>query len=90
MNPVTVLERIQNALPESSVLVEGEDCSFVVKVTSQSFSNMMPLERQRTVLALFSDELSTGVLHALSVVARTPDEVSRSLVQLDMSAGSAS
>jgi acid stress-induced BolA-like protein IbaG/YrbA len=32
------------------------------------------LQRQQSVLSLFNEELTSGKLHALSIIARTPDE----------------
>ncbi len=74
MNPKAVSDRIASALPESAVQVDGEDCSFAVTVISNAFHGMSIVSRQRCVLQLFSEELRTGSLHALSVRARTPTE----------------
>ena len=33
------------------------------------------LQRQRSILTLFNDEIASGELHALTVKARTPEEI---------------
>ena len=74
MKPQVVSERITRGVEGATVQLSGEDCSFVVTVVSSSFAGKRPLERQRAVLGLFDDELRTGALHALTVIAKTPDE----------------
>lgn len=74
MSPQTVVERITRGVSDCHVEVDGADCSFVVKVVSASFEGESPLGRQRRVLSLFAEELGDGRLHALTVIARTPQE----------------
>lgn len=86
MEPGDVERRILEALPDADMEVEGADCNFTVTVVSPSFEGVGALARQRTVLGLFARELATGSLHALSVKARTPAELSasrRHFVQID-------
>jgi acid stress-induced BolA-like protein IbaG/YrbA len=69
-----IVSRIAALHPDALIEVAGEDCSFEVYVISADFAGKNTLQRQRPILALFSDELASGRLHALSVKARTPDE----------------
>jgi BolA protein len=48
---------------------------FRVAVVSQAFAGMLPLARHRAVYAAVG-ELMTTDIHALAIVARTPDEAS--------------
>ena len=86
MNDTEIVERITRSYPGSIVDIAGEDCSFEVYVVSDDFSGMNALQRQKSILALFKEELSTGKLHALSVKAKTSQEQSANsgLVQLQL------
>lgn len=65
---------IEAALPDSRVAVEGEGCNFSCVVVSPSFRTLGPLQRQRLVLAALQAPLVTGVLHAITIKAYTPEE----------------
>lgn len=52
---------------------EGGETHFRVTVVSESFAGQSRLERQRAVYSALVEELAGGV-HALQVVARTPEE----------------
>lgn len=57
--------------------VKGSDgeTHFNVKVVSQEFQGKSLVKRHRLIYSLLQDELQNG-LHALSIVAKTPSEVS--------------
>lgn len=74
MNPEEIIQRIRSAYPDAVVEPEGADCNFSVKIVSAAFEGKNPLQRQRPVMALFKDEISSGALHALSITAKTPSE----------------
>lgn len=84
MNEDEIIARIQTRYPNASIELSGENCSFEVYVVDEAFASMKTLARQRSLLDLFSDEITSGKLHALSVKARTPAEMTNSggLVQL--------
>jgi BolA protein len=81
-----IVARIAAAHPGATIDVAGADCNFEVYVISEGFAGIKPLDRQKSILALFRDEITGGTLHALSVKARTPQEQSASagLVQLQL------
>ena len=74
MEQAEVVRRIVSLVEGAEIEVEGEDCNFSVIVVSPSFSDQSRIQRQQSILGLFSEELSTGDLHALSVRAYTPSE----------------
>jgi acid stress-induced BolA-like protein IbaG/YrbA len=74
MEQADVINIIQQAIPEAKIQVEGADCNFKVVVVSESFAGLLEVKRQRTILTLFSDQLRSGALHALTVKAYTPAE----------------
>ena len=82
MERTIIVSRILESLPGAAVEIAGEDCSFSLEITWQGFASQRLLQRQQGVLRLFDAELGSGELHALTIVAKTPDERSRDLVQL--------
>ncbi len=74
MNDSEIIERIAAAYPGAVIDAVGADCNFEVYVISEQFAGVGLLQRQKAVLALFKDEITSGKLHALSVKAKTPEE----------------
>lgn len=74
MQASEVSGRIEKALPDAAVDVEGADCNFTVSVISTAFAGLLPVKRQQLVLDAFTDVLKTGELHALTVKTLTPQE----------------
>jgi acid stress-induced BolA-like protein IbaG/YrbA len=75
MNEQDLITRIKDLYPDAEISVAGESCSFEVNVTTPAFSDMKLLQRQRSILTLFNDEIASGELHALTVKAKTPEEL---------------
>ena len=69
-----VSARVEKALPNAALEVEGADCNFTVSVISAAFVGLLPVKRQQLVLDAFADVLKTGELHALTVKTLTPQE----------------
>jgi BolA protein len=86
MNKSEIISRITKLYPDAVVDVAGTDCSFEVYVISDSFKDVSTLQRQKYILALFKNEITSGKLHALSVKAKTPQEQSTNagLVQIQL------
>ena len=55
----------------------GSETHFKVIIVADFFQAMAPLERHRAVNATLSEELAGGV-HALSIVAKTPEAWAKS------------
>ena len=81
-----IVARIETLYPGAIIDVAGADCSFEVYVISDGFNGINTLQRQKSILSLFRDDISSGKLHALSVKARTPQEQSATsgLVQIQL------
>ena len=75
MQDQQITDRILALYPGAAIDVAGEDCSFEVYVISDDFNGMNTLQRQKSILALFADELASGALHALGVKAKTRKEL---------------
>jgi BolA protein len=86
MNEEDIIARIKGLYPNAAIDVAGEDCSFEVYVIDDAFAGQNTLQRQKPILALFSDEIKTGKLHALSVKAKTNSELQggAGLVQINL------
>jgi acid stress-induced BolA-like protein IbaG/YrbA len=69
-----VQKKIELGIDQSQVTMEGDGCNCSVVVVSPFFEGLSLLQRQRAVLALVSEEIRSGELHALSVKTFTPDE----------------
>lgn len=52
----------------------GSESHFKVLVVSESFRNQPPIKRHRMVNAAVKAELNDHFVHALSIVAKTPDQ----------------
>ena len=60
MEDEEIINRILALYPDAIIEVDGQDCSFEIKVSSKMFNTMRPLQRQQSILSLFSNELQGG------------------------------
>ncbi len=70
-----IIQRIRALYPNAAIEASGENCNFEVFIVDPVFADMKPLQRQQSILQLFSNELNTGKLHALGIKAKTPAEL---------------
>lgn len=54
--------------------VQGEDRNFQIEAVSEIFLDMSRLKRQQAVYRLISEEITNGLLHAITITALTPGE----------------
>ena len=57
--------------------VQGESRNFQIEAVSADFETMTRLKRQQAVLRLIADEIAEGTLHAITIIALTPEEKSQ-------------
>jgi len=74
MNPQIIQQLIEQHMPEAKVTVSGAEGKFTAEVISQQFEGLMTIKRHKLVYACVNDEISSGALHALTIVAKTPAE----------------
>ena len=74
-----IMARVATAHGDAQVTIEGADCNFSIAIVAGEFSGLRPVQRQQAVLKLFADVLATGELHAMTVSAKTPEEVAQEL-----------
>ena len=75
METEAIARLIRAALPDARVEVSGDGRHFEVLVVSPAFAGQSPLQRQRAVMAPVRAQIESGELHALTIQARTPEEV---------------
>ena len=75
MTPEQIQQLIASHMPDAIVEVSGGEGKFVANVTSDAFEGLTPIKRHQLVYASVNNEIASGELHALSIVAKTPAEV---------------
>ena len=71
MTPEHIQQLIASQMPDAAVEVSGGDGKFVANVISDAFTGLSPLKRHQLVYACVNDEIASGELHALTIVAKT-------------------
>ncbi|OOC09546.1 MULTISPECIES: BolA family protein [Thioalkalivibrio] len=75
MEASQVAELIRAGLPDArSVEVTGGEGKFEARVISPQFEGMSRVKKHQTVYATVREQIDSGELHALSIVALTPEE----------------
>ena len=69
-----IQKKLESGIDQSHVIMEGDGCNCSAVVVSPTFEGLSLLQRQRIVLAVVSEEIKSGELHALSVKTFTPEE----------------
>ena len=71
MTPEHIQQLIASQMPDAAVEVSGGEGKFVANVISDEFTGLSPLKRHQLVYACVNDEIASGELHALTIVAKT-------------------
>jgi acid stress-induced BolA-like protein IbaG/YrbA len=66
---------IEQGLTDATVEVTGDGRHFEALVVSASFAGKTLIQRHRMVLGTVNSEIASDELHALSIKAKTPEEV---------------
>jgi acid stress-induced BolA-like protein IbaG/YrbA len=74
MTPEHIQQLIASQMPDATVEVSGGEGKFVASVVSDVFTDLSPIKRHQLVYACVNDEIASGELHALTIVAKTPAE----------------
>ena len=62
--------------PEAEISFDGEDCNSKVLIVSNEFEGLNTLQRHKLVLNVLKEQFQTGELHALSLITKSPSEIS--------------
>lgn len=75
MDTETIKQMIASHIPDATVTVEGDGRHFEATVVSPIFEGLSLIARQRQVYQAVGNAIQTGDIHALSIKAKTPQEV---------------
>jgi acid stress-induced BolA-like protein IbaG/YrbA len=75
MNPEKIQQLIQQGMPSASVDVSGSEGKFIAQVVSDDFNQLSLIKRHKLVYACVHDEIASGELHALTIIAKTSAEM---------------
>lgn len=75
MNPQKIEQLILSQMPGAEVEVSGGEGKFVANVTSDAFDGLPTIKRHKLVYACVNAEITSGELHALTIIAKTPAEL---------------
>jgi acid stress-induced BolA-like protein IbaG/YrbA len=70
-----IKQRLLSGFENADITIDGDGCNCSAMIVSDEFEGVSLLNRQKKVLALVSDEIKSGELHALSIKARTKSEL---------------
>ncbi len=74
MTPEQIQQLIEQGMPDAQVSVSGAEGKFTAEVISAKFEGLMTIKRHKLVYACVNDEIASGALHALTIIAKTPAE----------------
>ncbi len=75
MNPEKIQQLIQQGMPSASVDVSGGEGKFIAQVVSDDFNQLSLIKRHKLVYTCVHDEIASGELHALTIIAKTSAEM---------------
>jgi acid stress-induced BolA-like protein IbaG/YrbA len=64
---------ILNAMPDAEVTVTGDGYKYEAQVISACFAGLTTLKKHQMVYAAVDSAITSGDLHALTIVANAPD-----------------
>ena len=67
--------KLEAGIKDATVTMQGDGCNCSTVVVSSAFEGMSLLARQKMVLATVRENIDSGELHALTIKARTPEEM---------------
>ena len=77
MTPQHIQQKIVQGMPDAEVLVTGDEGKFTAQVVSEQFAGLTMIKRHKLVYACVNDDIVSGELHALTIVAKTPQEITQ-------------
>ena len=62
---------VENNIPDSICVFDGDSCSLKLTVTSKLFKDMSLIEQHKIIMKLLENQFQSGELHALSLETRS-------------------
>ena len=66
---------LDSEMPDASVAVQGADGKYQVEIVCGSFVGLNRVKRQQAVYRILNPHISSGAIHAVSMILKTPTEV---------------
>jgi len=66
---------IKNKITDADVSINGDGYKYEATVISEAFEGLNTLKRHQLVYAAVNSAITSGELHALTIIAKTPKEV---------------
>lgn len=74
MDAETLRSVLQEALPDCEIRVQGEGSNYSLGLVGERFDGLGRVRRQQEVYAAIGTLISDGTIHAVTIVAQTPEE----------------
>lgn len=65
---------IEEGIPGARATVTGDGSKFEAVVIAEAFAGLTPVKKHQMVYRIFSEQLASGAIHALTIRAFTPQE----------------
>lgn len=75
MNNSEIESIIKQAMSDSDISVSGDGSKFEVTIISSAFDSLNTVKRHQLVYKLLNEHITSGAIHALTISAKTPNEV---------------
>ena len=66
---------IKNEITDADVTITGDGYKYEAVVISEEFEGLSTLKRHQLVYSTVNSAITSGELHALTIIAKTPAEV---------------
>jgi len=74
---VNITKFLQLQFPEAEISFDGVDCSSRLVIISSQFEGLSILRRHKLVMSSLKHQFQSGEIHALSLITKTPEELSQ-------------
>jgi acid stress-induced BolA-like protein IbaG/YrbA len=75
MTPEHIQQKITQGMPDAQVEVSGDEGKFTAQVISAQFEGLNTIKRHKLVYACVNEDITSGALHALTIISKTPAEI---------------
>jgi len=74
MDAAEVSTLVAQGLPDCRIDVVGDGGRFQVTAIGEVFAGLSAVKRQQTVYRTLTEVIASGAVHAVTIIAKTPDE----------------
>ena len=73
---MNIAQFLKDKFPDAEISTGGADCSTRLLIVSSHFEGLPTLARHRLVMSSLKEQFQSGEVNALSLVTKTPSEIS--------------